>query len=301
MNATMERALAGAARGDSGLLATFGIERQSVAGAPIPGAGPEGEERFSLTGAGTLAMRRRRSLFDLSSEPVGEFRQQVDRETVMRVIQLIRDARPDELPRTRIGMADMRLRLVITAGGALEETASSPDNAEAIAAAKPLLQDLDRLAASVQQNPERTLRLRLEMPAALRAAKVRLPLTLRFQNEGGEGYWLTHSGALQRAARWERCSLIYGRKPEIQPGFTPPPIQLCEAALEPSEKRELDLFWIGGEAEVEQSLTATLDFGAPGVYLARAVFSSYAGEDHAGGQPRLRGCAFSNETTIEAR
>ena len=65
MNRTMDQALAGAHRGDAALLATFGIERQTVAGMVIPGAGPEWEERLTLTGAGTAAMLRRRSAFDL--------------------------------------------------------------------------------------------------------------------------------------------------------------------------------------------------------------------------------------------
>ena len=301
MNRIMDQALAGALRGDAVLLATFGIERQTLAGMAIPGAGPEWEERLALTGAGTVTMLRRRSAFDLSSDPVGEFRERLEQNAVRRVIELIREARLDELPPTRIGVKDMRLRIVVAAGGALQETFLSLQDPLAIEPAKPLLQELDRMASSVRQSPVRSLRLHLDMLASTRAAKIRLTLWLGFQNAGQSGYWLTDPGALQRAARWERCSLLYGRKPEIQPGFTPAPFQLCESSLEPSEKREVDLFWIEAGSEVERSLTATMELPAPGAYFARAVFSSYAGEDQAGGQPRLRGCAFSNELSIEAK
>jgi hypothetical protein len=50
---------------------------------------------------------------------------------------------------------------------------------------------------------------------------------------------------------------------------------------------------------VEYRFACVLEPAAPGLYLARAVYSTYAGEDQVSGRPRLRGCAFSNQVEIE--
>jgi hypothetical protein len=300
MNPILDRALAEALRGSPECLEEFGLERLTVAGSGIPGAGPEWEERLCLTGNGTLSLRTRRSIFDLSAEPIGEFQQAASRETVRGVIQHVRDARLDELPRFPLETGGARLQIAVVAGGVLQQVAIGVSDPAALSA-QPLLQELDRLAAKVRANAVRTMRLNLSMPYHLRAAKMRLQITLDFQNAGEEGYWLTHPGALERTAAWERCSLLYVRKLESEPGVTPPPSETREAVLEPARPGGLDLFWVSRDSEAAHTFTATVELPEPGVYVARAVYSSYAGEDRAGGQARMRGCAFSNEVEIEAQ
>jgi hypothetical protein len=299
VNPILEKALVAAHNGDPAALAEFGFERHTLKGPGIPGDGNEWEERMTITGAGTLSLHTNRSIGDISSEPIGEYRRQAQHDTVARTIQLVRDARLETLPPFRIEPADPRIRISVAAGGIVQRVAIGLGDPAALMPLTPLLQELDRMAASVRADPVRTLSIGLDMPLSARAAKNRLPVTLLFENQGSEGYWITHPSALQGAHRWERCALIYGRRPDPVPGFTPPPIERQEAALETAQTESLDLLWIPRASEVEYRFTCVLEPAAPGLYLARAVYSTYAGEDHLSGRPRLRGCAFSNQVEIE--
>jgi hypothetical protein len=60
------------------------------------------------------------------------------------------------------------------------------------------------------------------------------------------------------------------------------------------------LLWLGPGATESRHFTATVDL-SPGSYLMRASYASYQGEDTVAGQPLLRGCAFSAESTVEVR
>jgi len=298
VNAILEKALARAQEGDPAALGGFGFERHTLKGPGIPGDGNEWEERMTLTGDGALRLRTNRSIGDMGSEPIGEYRRQAEREVVRRIIQLVRETPWGELPRFRIEPADTRIRISVAAAGMVQEVAIGFRDPTAILPVKPLLQELDRMAASLRADPVRTLAIALEMPRTARAAKIRLPVTLRFRNSGPEGYWLTHPGALGRVHRWEQCGLIYGREPERVPGFTPPPIEQQGAPLEPGEDPR-DLMWVAGGSELSQRFSCLLEPARGGRYLARAVYSTYQGEDHVTGRPRLRGCVFSNQVEIE--
>jgi hypothetical protein len=301
MNRILDKALTQALQGSPEHLEEFGLERVLLAGAGIPGAGPEWEERFSLTGSAVLSLSTRRSMGDLSFEPIGKFQLAASREMIRGVIQQLRDARLDEVPPCQLGVADAKIRVTVAAGGILQQVSIGTQDAAAAPSIQPLLQELDRLAGMVRASGVRTMRLNLSMPYHLRAAvKMRLQVALEFQNTGDEGYWVTHPGAMERSAPWERCSLLFGRKAESASGMPVSASEIYEVALEPAHSGGLDLFWVGGESETEQSFTATLVLPAPGTYVARAVYSSYAGEDQVGGQPRMRGCVFSNEVEIEA-
>ena len=299
MNPILEKALLRAQEGDPGALAEFGFERHTLKGPGIPGDGNEWEERMTLTGEGVLRLSKNRSIGDISSEAIGAYRRQAGREVVGRLIRMLRETRWEELPRFRVEPADTRIRIHMAAAGVIDETVVGFRDPMAIRPVKPLLQELDRLAASLAADPVRTLRVDLQMPRAARVAKMRLPVTLRFRNDGPEGYWLTHPKALARALRWEQCGLVYGRQPELVPGFTPPAIERQQAALEPAEEDVRDLLWVRGAAEIAMRFTCVLEPAQAGRYLARAVYSTYQGEDRVAGRPRLRGCSFSNEVEIE--
>ncbi|MGC4053373.1 MAG: hypothetical protein QM757_29070 [Paludibaculum sp.] len=299
MNPILDKALLQALSGSQDALAEFGLERHTLAGPGIPGAGSEWDERLTLTGDGILTLSSNRSIADISSEPIGLYRKQDKAETVRRAIQLVRESALAELPPLRVEPADARIRINVACGGVVERVTLGLTDPMALEPARPLLQELDRMAQAVRADPIRTLRIELDMPDNVPAAKVRLRLMVIFQNSGTEGYWLTHPGALRREHRWEQCTLVYGRKPEIVPGFTPPPIELQAAALEPIREEGLDLLWIPRGEEVEQRFNCVMEPPVPGLYLARAVFSSYLGEDQVSGRPRLRGCAFSNQVELE--
>lgn len=83
------------------------------------------------------------------------------------------------------------------------------------------------------------------------------------------------------------------------PGFTPPPIELLASPLEPIRDDGMDLLWVPRGEEVEQRFNCVMEPPVPGLYLARAVYSSYLGEEQVSGRPRLRGCAFSNQVELE--
>jgi hypothetical protein len=301
VNRDLEQALTAAARGDAAALAGFGLERFTVSGGGIPPAGYEWEESLTITGDRTVRLLSRRSIADVSSEPIGEFRDSCGKETLRALIDLLREARLDELPPFRVEPTETRVRIIVAAGGIRQQIPIGLSDPAAIQPLMPLFQELDRLATAVRTNPRMTLQLSLELPNGARAAKVRMPVTLRLRNSGDTGYWLTHPRTLKRTPPWERVSLLYGMRPEIQPGFTPPPIELHEAGLDPAQAEERDLMWLAGSSELELRLTGVIEFPSPGLYLARAVYSSYAGEDLVAGRPRLRGCAFSNQTEMQVR
>jgi hypothetical protein len=301
VNRDLERALTAAARGDTLALAGFGLERLTLAGGGIPPAGYDWEESLTVTGDRTVRLLNRRSIADVSAEPVGEFLDSCSKETLRAVIELLRDSKLDELPPFRVEPTEPRIRMIVAAGGIRQQIPIGVSDPMALEPLLPLLQELDRLASTVRARPRMTLQVGLELPNSARVAKVRLPVTLRLRNSGDTGYWLTHPRLLKRTSPWERASLLFGLKPNVQPGFTPPPIELREAGLEPAQAEERDLLWIASHAEIELSLMGVCEFAAPGLHLARAVYSTYAGEDLVAGRPRLRGCAFSNETEIQVR
>jgi hypothetical protein len=295
----LDAALSEAAKGNPTALANFGIERATVGGLGIPPAGYEWEERLTLDGDGHLRLQTRRSISDDGLEAIGEFSLSCDDTVVANTIELLRDARLDEMPRSRIEPSELRLQITLAAGGAHQQTTISLNDPDSIDRAAPLLSELDRLALLARENPVKTLSIRLEMPPRAPAARVALSLSLTFINEGTAGYWLTHPNALAPAVSWERAALLYGKKPEIRPGITPLPVELSESPLQAADQKDADLFWLGPGGSVEHQFTTTMNFSEPGTYLARATYSTYAGEDQVAGRARMRGCAFSNEVEIE--
>lgn len=299
MNPILDKALSQALGGDAGALAEFGLERHTLRGSGISGGQSEWDERLTLTGDGLLTLSSNRSIADMGSEPIGLYRKQEKAETVRRMIQLLREAALSELPPFRVEPFDTRIRISVACGGVVERVTLGFADPMALEPARPLLQELDRLAQSVRADAVRSLRIELDMPDSVPAAKVRLKLMVIFLNSGREGCWITHPGALRREHRWEQCTLVYGRKPEIVPGFTPPPIELQFAPLEPVREDQMELLWLPAGEEVEQRFVCVMEPPTPGLYLARAVYSSYPGEEQVAGRPRLRGCAFSNQVELE--
>jgi hypothetical protein len=60
-----------------------------------------------------------------------------------------------------------------------------------------------------------------------------------------------------------------------------------------------ELQWIPPQSGKGFQFSATLVLPQSGSYVARAGFSSYAGEDAIGGQLRIRGSVFSDEVEID--
>lgn len=299
MNPILDKALQQALAGDAEALAGFGLERHTLRGSGIPGGQVEWDERLTLTGDGVLTLSSNRSIADMGLEPIGLFRRQEKAETVRRLIQLMRDSNLAALPPFRVEPFDTRLRINTSAGGVVERVTLGFQDPMALEPVRPLLQEFDRLAQSVRADAVRSLRIELDMPDSVPAAKVRLKLMVIFQNSGREGCWITHPGALQRGQRTEGCTLVYGRRPELVPGFTPPPIELHFSPLEPVRDDEMELLWVPAGGEVEQRFQCVMEPPTPGLYLARAVYSSYLGEEQVAGRPRLRGCSFSNQVELE--
>lgn len=301
MNKLMRQALDDILTGDEALLSGFGLERRTTVGAPLFSETYLWDERLTLRGNGNAGLSTRRSIADVSGAPIGDFLARQGKEDMLGFVRLIRDARLDEMQPFRIEPVETKIRLTVVAGGVSRQNFIGVTDPAALAPLQPILQELDRLAAAVSKNPTTALSLGLEIsdatPANINAQRT---VTLNFRNIGPLGFWIAHPQTVagDPAAGDERCALLYGHRAEVPPDVTPLPMQMRAAALVAAERDDQELLWIPGASEVKLTFTADLDFDQPGLYLMRAVYAAYSGEDAIGGQRRLRGCVFSDETQL---
>ncbi|MDH4156117.1 MAG: hypothetical protein OEW00_02435 [candidate division Zixibacteria bacterium] len=298
MDKPLEHTLDRALRGDQNILSGFGFERMTTVTPEIVPGTCAWEEKLTVRADGHVSLFTRRSITEASSEIIGHFESSQDKDALLDLIRLVKESPFDRQPRVRIDPGDVSVRLRFVIGGAWYEHYTSPKDPRAMDAIGPLLQELDRLGAEARHRPVMALELRLEMPDEVKPGENMLPVNLTFANPGREGFWVTHPGSLDAAQPSEHCRLLYGRQPEIEENITPLPMEIVTADLKRTKKDDPPLIWIPAEAEVRYQFVAKLNLRDPGTYLARAAFSSYSGEDIVGGQPRLRGCVFSNEVRI---
>ncbi|WP_437934759.1 hypothetical protein [Sorangium sp. So ce341] len=292
MNDTMRRALDGALAGDPGILAGFGLERQTL-------SAPFWEERLSIDGAGRLRLRTNRSIADVSSEPIGAFSHDAGTEAVERLLRALLSL-PRALPHRHVGLVDVRVLITVVAGGATHTVAVSREPDE-LAPLQPLLDELDRLSFVVRRSPVMSLELDASVDAPVRVSAGPLPVLLRFKNAGDTGFWITDPASFPPGDRAECCALLYGVRAQPQPGITPLPMEVRRADALPSRASPEGvgtLLWVPGRSSVERLIHAAVELNSPGLVAMRATWSSYAGDDTVGGRPRLRGCVFSNELSV---
>ena len=299
MNKSLEYTLDRALRGDQNVLSGFGFERVTTVTPEIFPGTFAWEDRLTVRADGHVSLFTRRSITEASSEIVGHFELSQDKDALTDLIRLVKESPFDKQPQVRIDPGDVSIRLRFVIGGSWYEHYTSPKDPRALDALGPLLQELDRLAAEARRHPVMALGLRLEMPDEVKAGDTMLPVNVTFANPGREGFWITHPGSLDAAQPSDQCQLLYGRQPEIEENITPLPMEIATADLKRTKKDDPPLIWVPAESEVRYQLVAKVDLRDPGTYLARASYSSYAGEDTVGGQPRLRGCVFSNEVQIQ--
>ncbi len=292
MNDTVYRALDGALAGDPAVLASFGLERQTL-------SAPFWEERLSVDGAGQLRLRTRRSIADMSSEPIGEFSHEAGVEAVERLIRALQGL-PRTLPHAHVVLIDVRVLITVVAGGAAH-TLVVGRNPDELAPLQPLLDELDRLSFLVRRSPVMSLELEASVDGPVRAGAGPLPVLLRFKNAGDTGFWITDPSSFPPEDRAECCALLYGFQVQPQPGFTPLPMEVRRADALPSRSSSGGvgaLLWVPGRSSVDRLIHTAVELNSVGLLSLRATWSSYAGDDTIGGRPRLRGCVFSNELSV---
>lgn len=303
MNEAFRQALGGLLKGDEGLRAGFGLERRTTAGPPIPPDAFCWEESLTVQGNGNIALKTRRSIADVSAEPIGEFQSAQGKDVVMNLVRLVLDSGLDVQPPFRVEPTDVQVRLGVIVGGITHASSIGMRDPAALAPLRPLLQQLDRLAAEARKYPVISLALQLERPPAMTAGRMEIPVDLSFVNTGLSGFWITHPSTLASrdasgATTTEHCGFLCGRRPDPQPGITPLPMALERSPLVAAAMDGKAFLWVPPSSRVSIRFTAAVGFPSTGTYVARAVFSSYQGDDSLGGQPRLRGCVFSNEVTL---
>jgi hypothetical protein len=174
-----------------------------------------------------------------------------------------------------------------------------------------LLSGLDDIRVRALQHPRMTLRLGLAMdaspwPPGPRTGAEHVQVTLRFHNDGPTGYWMTEPASFVAGASAsardgsEHCGVLYVVRKPTTPGITPSPSEPTFVHLDPEAKIDDPVVWLAGHAVVHRRFVAALRpyTNAAGAILARATWSSYAGEDSLEDKPRLRGCVFSNELSL---
>lgn len=285
---SMREALAALARTPS-LLASFGIERLTV-------RADLWHERLAIQGLGKATLSTLRSIGDASGEEIGRYETSLGNEQVGELLKAV-ELTLEGGPPPRLSPGDVRVVVTVVACGArwLRVIGGLPP---ALAPYRPLLFALDKAAFATRQQAKSTLKLVLGLPETLPPGEQTLTTELAFENRGSEGAWMRSpsSGIADQPA--EHVRLWYARAPVEQPGVTPLPPEPTWVPLEPMPRVQRPLLWLApGEHEARQFVAqVSLD---PGRYLMRASFSSYEGEDTVGGQPLLRGCAFSDEHTVE--
>jgi|JI10StandDraft_1071094.scaffolds.fasta_scaffold56573_4 hypothetical protein len=266
-------------------LAGFGIER-------ICSAAPLWEERLTVDAEGAVQLSTRRSLSDVSGESIGTFGQPGRRDVLMQIVAALQavnwPAPMGAAPRPYA----MQIRLSTVLNGELRSVAL-PVEPQSLAPLAPLLQLLDRLAAEVRQRPVRSLALAAECAAPRAQGTHELTLALRLRNKGEAGYWVTAPGSTA-AAETDSCTLYFAALPKPEPGVTPLPVTPRTALLRSVTSSE-PLIWIGPHSEYVQHLRGRVDLDSAGTWSMRIGFATYSGEDTIAGQPRMRGCAFSND------
>ncbi|MBM3752511.1 MAG: hypothetical protein FJW38_00840 [Acidobacteria bacterium] len=298
MDPIFKKAMAAARAGHPALLAGFGLERYVVYGAGLAPSGRAYEERLSITGNGEVHFATVRSISDASGDPIGQFAGQVTKEEIAELLDLLEAVGLFEIPPVRLEPMDMRIRITLMLGGMQLVKFIGGNNAELFEPLFPFLDRLQKIEQRAKQNPIRSLAVELSMPAPVPGRQI-IPARLRFVNTGREPYWIPHPRTLNQTVYDERCSLYYGRRPKLEEGVTPLPIEVQEMPLLAPEESGIQFVWLapGGSQTVE--LRTEVDCPEPGEYLARAVYSNYFGEDTIAGVARLRGAVFSQELSFQ--
>jgi hypothetical protein len=287
LNRQLDRLLAG----DDALRAGFGLER-------VTAASPWWEEVLSVSGDGVALLTTVRSVADVGGEPIGTFHAALTPENIVYLADVIRRTDLAGYAPPRIEGRDLRVTVTVVVGG---EVARFHVGAQptALLALRPLLQELDRLAGGARLNPKCTLRLALDVPSPLARANPRPAIELTLSNEGTEGAWITHPGAITEDGRGERLALHYVPKPSPDPDVTTTVVPAVALLAVDRAADEPAIVWLPARGAVRFRATAELVFDAPGEHLVRAQYSTYAGEGVIAGRARLRGAVFSDELTVE--
>jgi hypothetical protein len=280
-------------------LAGFGIERFILYGKTVPPSSREWEDRLSLTGWGQAQYSNLRSITDTSGEPIGCFETSYARSDVVDIIRLVEQVGLMDTPPFRIEPNDMRIRMTMVLGGIAVVKYLGVHEPDRLAALFPLMDRLQQMEQNLKRCPVRALSVEVQMPREFEVGLQRVPVVLRLRNTGREPYWIAHPRALNRGSYSERCALSYGHKPEPVPGMEQYGIEVVESPLLAEKESGVQLIWMPAGGVQECQLITDLNFYKRGQFVARAVLSSYDGEDRIGGIARLRGCVFSQDLTLD--
>ncbi len=297
----MRKSLSAARAGHEGLLAGFGLERYIVYGLAAPPNSRQWEDRLSLTGAGEGRFHSLRSITDNGGNAFGYFQRALPREELKEVIGLVDDVGLLDVAPFRIEPADMLIRVTIIVGGMQVTKFVGVNDPERLSPLQPLFRKLQEIELRLKETPSRSLSIEMTTVTEAVVGNQTIPVSVRFVNRGRESYWINHPRTLGRGAYTDRCTIEYGYRAPIQPGITPLPLEVMETSLRSETETGLQMVWMAAGTVQEARLVADVNFHRPGEFLARAVFSNYDGEDVVGGVPRLRGCGFSTEQTIQVR
>ncbi|MFN0103709.1 MAG: hypothetical protein ACKV2U_16680 [Bryobacteraceae bacterium] len=298
MDPIIQKSLRAAKAGHEAILAGFGLERYVVYGPACGAFGRQWEDRLTMTGKGVGQFHNVRSISDGSGDAAGLFQGKLEPDDLKEVIELVEQVGLlDEAP-FQIEPKDMSIRMTIIVGGMQVVKYVGLNEPERIAKLEPLFRRLRKVELALRENPVRTVRVDMTLPAQAAVGMQTIPVTLRFVNDGGESYWMQHPRMLNNGAYYDRATLTYGYRPPVEPGIAPPPIEVMESALLPETEAGLQMIWMAAGGAQEIRMRADVNFHQSGKFLARAVYSNYTGEETVGGVPRLRGCVFSAEHAI---
>jgi hypothetical protein len=288
--------------GDEAAREGFGFSRMTTAGVLTPGGVFEWEDRLEIRGDGMVSQTTCRSFADNPGDRPGLYELRTPPASIGYLAGLIRDAKLEDLPPVRTGVASNIIRLSVVADGIAVERAVSARDPDALEPLQPLLNAFIPLTVQLQQYPTMALdlELRLDAPPKTPVGPAELKGVLRFSNPGRRGFWIAHPAALEQDGRFERCELVYGQLPVIEPDIMPRPLELQQAPLTAQGDGARGLIWLhpGGEALIP--FGAELTFAEPGRHFVRAVFATYHGGVSIGGQTRFQGAVFSKDVMVEA-
>lgn len=277
--------------GDELLRASFGFERSTI-------APPWHEEVLTLSGDGLALLTTVRSIADLSGERIGTFHGALAPDNVRYLASLVRQTGLASQPSSHIEGLDLRVTLTTVVGGEVLRVHVGA-HPQALVPLRPLLQELDRIAAGTRQNAKCTLGLGLALPATRwrrgDAAQVELSLV----NEGSEGAWVTHPGAIVGDGRGEQLTLHAAPDASPDPDVTTTIIPVTAPLTIARATGEPELLWLAGGATLRFVAHATPMFVSAGPHVVRAQYATYPAERTIAGRARIRGAVFSEERAVE--
>ncbi len=291
MNEPLIAALDRALKGDGRVLSGLGIEERVV-------SLPEWDDRIAVDGAGAVTYTSRRPTGDSGGDPIGVFRDRMEKKELMALIRAMRQIAAAPPPVARSEAYELRILLSAVAEGHIFEI-SEPANGEALEPLRSVLDPLQNAIGKAIDHPVRSLTVAIELPDGV-AWSGGTPVVVHLRNAGEQGAWVANPLTLPNVADRDRAELIYRKPMVFTPGIAPAPEPLNRAPLLPRMKTvdEPRYLWVPTGGDVPVPMQAEIKIGDAKELAFRAALFMNEGDEIVAGQPRIRGTVFSADVKV---